>query len=87
MKIRSLLLATAFVLTAGAALAQSDMTGTPTGQAGSKESATSNTTMSKDTMANDKMKKDHATTGTAVKGENDKNVSPASPDVGIKQVK
>ena len=96
MKIRTLALATALVITAsGYALAQAT---TPTDQKGSKsaiDSTTSSGTMSKDTTAKDKMKSGTTGSGMAADQASGKSngpksnadVSPASPNAGEKQEK
>ena len=95
MKIRTLALATALAITAtGYAFAQNS--GNPTEPAGSKATDTSSSgTMAKDKVAKDKMKSgttgsDKAANEASGKSNGPKsngNISPASPNAGVKQEK
>jgi hypothetical protein len=100
MKIRTLALATALAITAtGYAFAQNS--GNPTEPAGSKATDTSSSgTMAKDKVAKDKVAKDKMKSGTPGSGKaaneasgksngpkSNDNISPASPNAGVKQEK
>jgi hypothetical protein len=98
MKIRTLILTSAFLVTAaGVALAQSGQTGGSTERTGTKtpdSSMSSGTTSKDDAKSKDTMSKDThgkaTTTGAGVnppKETMDKNTSPASPNAGEKQEK
>ena len=95
MKIRTLALATALAITAtGYAFAQNSSN--PTEPAGSKATDTSSSgTMAKDKVAKDKMKSGTTGSGKAANEASGKsngpksndNISPASPNAGVKQEK